>query len=337
MSKKVTGTEFEALTEPFLSNLFTEMGYNVLHVRRQGSGTQDGFDISIDFHTNGNEYKFYFECKYYEQASLNFYSLFIKILQLESSFQDNIGAFIGLSPKVNVSNIEERIRKNILMPDDFSDPNRVLNIAFPVSLWTPDYNIDEIFSIDSTLYEKIYPKQPFNKNISRDQILENTRSKIELLISQKELLKTKSSRLINIDECNRKPIEHESYKTTLDNKLDSVLKQNDDYRGVLHDIRADYKVYLENLQDVNPTLRNDILRWQDEMRLKAHRLTKQFQINENYTSTNFFFDFFKSAEDSLNVFYNDYELKGDREKLLYGVVMELAAQCPLNWEKEQNE
>lgn len=336
MSKKVTGTEFEALTKLFFSDLFTEMGYNVLHVRRQDSGTQDGFDISIDFYANDIEYKFYFECKYYEQSSLRAESLIIKIIQLVSSFQDDIGAFIGLSPKVNITNIEERIRKNILMPDDFSN-TQILNLNFPISLWTPDYNVDEIFSINPTLYNKIYPKQPFNKNISRDQILENTKSKIDLLISQKELLRAKSSRLINIDECNRKPMEHESYKTTLDNKLDSILKQDDNYRDVLHDIRADYKVYLENLQDVNPTLRNDILKWQDEMRLKAHRLTKQFQIDESYTSKKFFIDFFKSAEDSLNVFYNDCELKGDREKLLQGVVMELAAECPLNWEKERNE
>ena len=70
------------------------------------------------------------------------------------------------------------------------------------------------------------------------------------------------------------------------------------------------------------------------MRLKADRLTKKFNIDETYSSANFFHDFFNEAEQEILTFYKDFELKGDKEKLLHGVVMELAAQCPLDWRKK---
>ena len=61
-----------------------------------------------------------------------------------------------------------------------------------------------------------------------------------------------------------------------------------------------------------------------------------YEIDEDYTPKNFFHDFFEEAEKELITFYKDFEIKGDRQKLLNGVVFELAAQCPLNWNGNGN-
>ena len=67
--------------------------------------------------------------------------------------------------------------------------------------------------------------------------------------------------------------------------------------------------------------------------MKAERLTLQFQSDSTYSATKFYGEFFNTAEQSLLEFYNSNNLEGDSEKLLHGVVLELAAECPLNWNK----
>ncbi len=56
-------------------------------------------------------------------------------------------------------------------------------------------------------------------------------------------------------------------------------------------------------------------------------------MDDQYTPAHFFHDFFEIAEIEILTFYKDFELKGDKEKLLHGVVFELAAKCPLDWRK----
>ena len=102
-----------------------------------------------------------------------------------------------------------------------------------------------------------------------------------------------------------------------------------------HQLRVNYKVFLEDLIDVNNDLRIKIQKWQDDMRHRARRLTRKFNIDESYNSTQFFEDFFDDAEKQLLKFYSENELKEDEEKLLNGIVFELAAECPLNWSKKK--
>lgn len=92
-------------------------------------------------------------------------------------------------------------------------------------------------------------------------------------------------------------------------------------------------MFIEGLNDLNPSLRTSILSWESNLRLKADRLTSNFNIDDTYTPQKFFHDFFNEAEKEILTFYKDFELKGDKEKLLQGVVFELAAQCPLDWRK----
>ena len=59
----------------------------------------------------------------------------------------------------------------------------------------------------------------------------------------------------------------------------------------------------------------------------------KLQTDDSYTATKFYGEFFNTAEQSLLEFYSSNDLTGDNEKLLHGVVLELAAECPLNWNK----
>ena len=70
------------------------------------------------------------------------------------------------------------------------------------------------------------------------------------------------------------------------------------------------------------------------MRYRAKRLTKKFNFDSSYNSQQFYIDFFEDAEKQLLSFYAENELKEDSEKLLNGIVFELAAECPLDWRKK---
>ena len=142
-----------------------------------------------------------------------------------------------------------------------------------------------------------------------------------------------ATKKILIKESDRSPKEDTSLKSTFNEKLDHVLEENDPDRIHYHQIRCDYKVYLENLEGLDNDLRLTILRWQNELRLKAKLLTKHFNIRKDYTPTEFFYDFFKDAENLLLTFVSSEKISGDIIKLLHGIVFELAAECPLDWRK----
>jgi hypothetical protein len=165
--------------------------------------------------------------------------------------------------------------------------------------------------------------------------LKKLRSIFEKIINEKNLLKL--SRRIEIIVADKKPEEEENYPTNLDKKLNEVIAADDPDRKEYHQLRCDYKVYLESLTDINNSLRLKIIKWQDNLRLKAKRLTKKFQVSSDYSPTQFFHDFFDAAEIELTTFFSSEKLDGDREKLLHGVIFELAAECPLDWRKKQNE
>jgi hypothetical protein len=318
----ITGTDFEKIVEPFFRKIFGEMGFTVIQVRRQDAGTQDGFDISIlFFDENDIEREIFIECKYYTKARLDWAEIFSKQVQLEAS-NHNPCAFVLLSPLTNLSNIDFGIQAKVTK-----------QFKFPVDFWTPDKNIAQLFALDEKVYTKVYGKK-CKLVIDKAAELLRIKNVINLLIQKKDAFAY--AELIRINDSGNTPMEDPGLKTTLDEKLNSILKENDEKRMEYHRIRANYKVYLEALVDLNSELRTNILNWESNLRLKAHRLTDKFSIDTDYTPQAFFHDFFHEAEQEILTFYKDFELKGDKEKLLHGVVFELAAQCPLDWRKNGN-
>ncbi|MBK3519717.1 hypothetical protein [Carboxylicivirga marina] len=315
----ITGTEFESIIKPFFSNLFKDMGYAVLEVRNQNSGTQNGFDIKIVFEDGHLKERYIFvECKYYTTARLDWSDIFNKQVELEGS-NYNPTAFILLSPLQNLSNINDNLQQNF---------EKLAKC--PAEFWTPDKEIEKLFAIDSDLYEKVYDK-PCDIVVDRNEQIQITKTRIELILKKKDLFQF--SNCIEINDTDRKPEESEHLYTTLDRKLNAVLADDDKDRIYYHQLRVNYKVFLEDLQDVNNDLRLKIIKWQENMRFKANRLTSKFNLDSAYNSKNFFHDFFDEAEKELLTFYERNDLKDDEQKLLGGLVFELAAECPLDWSK----
>lgn len=317
----ISGEDFEKLVKPFFKELFEKMGFFILEVRKQTSGTQNGFDISVTFlDDKGTERQIFIECKYYTTAKLDWSEIVSKQVQLEAS-NYKVAAFILLSPLRNLSNIEDNTQKWM-----------VKKFKYPVEFWTPDADVEKLFALDKILYKQVYEKE-CEIIIDSDEEIKNLKIKINLLIDKCEILKY--SDLININDNVEEPKESPNLKTSLDEKLNSIFAVDDEKRMEFHRIRANYKVYLEELADLNSELRTNIIAWEDNLRLKADRLTNKFKIDSSYTPVNFFYDFFDIAETEIVTFYKDYELKGDKEKLLQGVVFELAAKCPLDWRKNE--
>lgn len=315
---KITGVEFENLVKPFFEKLFDDIGFVVLDVRNQNSGTQNGFDLIIEFLDSNNiDRQLFVECKYYD-SKLSYTEILKKIFELNSSNYTPDG-FIALSPKVDLSNIEHNVHEGLQQ-----------SFKFPMEFWTPSFKIEEMFALDADLFKKVY-----NKNVDvtfdRQKRLDSIKAKIDLILAKKDVLQV--ANIIEIEDAKEEPNETKDFKTNLDEKLNSVFDESNEIRLRLHQYRCNYKIYLEKLEDLNNILRNNILKWQDNLRIKADRLTFQFQSDPDYTPVKFYHDFFIAAENSLNTFFSNHDLSGDDEKLLHGVVLELAAECPLNWKK----
>ena len=78
----ISGSDFEKLVQPFFKEIFEKMGFLVIQVRKQESGNQNGFDISIHFlDDNDIEREFFIECKYYYTAQLYWADIFNKQMQ----------------------------------------------------------------------------------------------------------------------------------------------------------------------------------------------------------------------------------------------------------------
>ena len=314
----ITGKDFEILVKPFFRELFEEMGFTVIEVRNQDSGDQNGFDISVlFFDENDVERHIFIECKYYTAAKLYWADIFNKEMQLDSANYDPT-AFIALSPLKNLSNIDHNIQAK-----------SINKFRFPVDFWTPDKNVEQLFALDEKLYKKVYDKKTCNISIDRENEINRIKCLINNFIQKKEHLKF--ANWISIQDSDEELEEDESLKTTLDEKLNTLFEEDDERRIEYHRLRANYKIYLASLEDLSPALRANILNWEYNLRIKAKRLSDKFSIDESYSAHKFFYDFFEIAEKEIISFYKDYDLKGDKEKLLNGVVFELAAQCPLDW------
>jgi len=316
----ISGSDFETLVKPFFKDLFEQMGFTVLEVRKQQAGDQKGFDIFISFlDDNGEERHFFIECKYYTTVKLDWSEIFYKQMQLEASAYEPT-AFIALSPLCNLSNIDHNIQASA-----------VKKFKYPVDFWTPDKDVNQLFALDEELYKKVYDVDTCDIVIDREKEKCRIKALVNLLIQSKDA--KRFAEIITIAEAQKDPDEAPELRTALDEKLNALLPADDENRIRFHRIRANYKVYIEDLNDVDPELRAQILQWESDLRVKASRLTMSFKLDPDYTPLRFFGDFFAAAEQEILRFFKDFELKGDKEKLLEGVVFELAAQCPLDWRK----
>ncbi len=314
--KKNKGSEFEKATQTLFKAVFTELGFHVIDVRKQWSGTQNGFDVRVTFlDADESERVLFFECKNYD-SDLDWSSIVEKVLELESS-NYHVDGFVALSPKKELSNIKDHVAAGLQG-----------KFKFPIRYFTPESGIKELFSIDREIYKTIYGEYP-NFPQSRSEILDQFRLYIRSILKEKQALKY--ANIIEIKASDEVPNEDGNYITNLDKKLSAVLAEDDLDREEYHRYRCEYKVFLEGLSDVNNDLRNKILKWQDNLRIKAKRLSKKFIESNDYTPTKFFNDFFEIADIELRTFYANHRLDGDNERLLHGVVFELAAECPLDW------
>lgn len=310
------GTDFEKLALKFLVELFEEVGFLVIEKRLQTSGTQNGFDIVITFLDDyEQERRFCFECKNYD-TPLSYEKILVKLGEL-SSLPYKVDGFFAISPKKDISNIHHLMEQGFLKRFDF-----------PFRHWTPETYIEEYFALNTDIYDKVYEKQS-DPMLDRESVLKKVKSIFKRVLDEKDALRLVTK--IIIEDADRQPDEEDELRTSLDEKL-MALNLLDEEKIRYHQLRCDYKVYLEKLQDLNSGLRQDIKRWQDNMRFKAHRLTNKFE-NGDYTPLEFFHEFFDQAEKDINKFMDDDSVTGDGEKLMNGIVFELAAECPLRWSK----
>ncbi|MEQ9305940.1 MAG: hypothetical protein RJQ14_18645 [Marinoscillum sp.] len=246
---------------------------------------------------------------------MNWEKILIKIMEL-SAMTYKVDGFFAVSPKINISNIHHHLVNDL--------PNKV---NFPIKHWTPETCIKEYFALDTEIYKHIYGEDP--PTIDSDRTKDKLKTLINNVLDHKDSLSFTGT--IEIKAADREPSENDQLKTTLDRKLNSILAEDDPDRIFYHQQRCNYKVYLEELQDLNNNLRAQIMEWQDNMRSKAIRLTKKFQDQPDYSPMKFFNEFFEIAEIDLIRFMSDFKLRGGEQKLLNGVVFELAAECKLNW------
>ncbi len=311
------GTEFEKEAKLFLEELFKAMEYQIIELRVQHAGTQNGFDILVQFI---DDYQFerniHFECKNYA-TDLKWAQIATKVLELGgSNFEPD--AFIAISPQRDISNISR---------STINDLEK--RYGFPIKIWSPGTNIKRYFSLSPSVSQRVFGNTLSLNATEKQSLIQSMKAYFENLLAKKRTLKILSK--IEIKKSSQKPKNDELQTTTLDQKLNLIFDENDPDRLEYHQLRCDYKIYLEELEDLNNSLRSRILKWQENLTLKAKRLTRKFAIMPNYSPSLFFFDFFDIAEKQLLSFFEVNQLHGDSEKLLHGVVFEIASKCHLNW------
>ncbi len=190
---RITGSDFEKLVKPFFEEFFEKMDFLVIQIRKQDSGDQNGFDISVLFLDNNDiEREIFFECKYYTTAKLNWAEVFNKQMQLDAS-NHNPTAFILLSPLRDLSNIDHNIQANA-----------VNKFKYPVDFWTPDKGIQKLFAINEEVYKKVFDTKSCDIVIDEKNEIKRFKEIINILLQKKDALKY--SDLIRIGEAEEEPL-----------------------------------------------------------------------------------------------------------------------------------
>ena len=170
----LTGNEFETLVKPFFEQLFEDLGFDVLHVRGQLAGTQNGFDLRIEFKDRkGKTRNLFIECKYYS-TKLPWSEIFRKQVELNAA-NYSVDGFLLLSPKRDLSNIDDNIQAKA----------EKKWFGFPTAFWTPDSGVNQLFSIDDELHRKIYGVE-YDGEVDVAKVLKRTKLKIEDLLEKKD-------------------------------------------------------------------------------------------------------------------------------------------------------
>lgn len=168
------GEAFEIAVRNFLENTLPKMDFLVKKVRRQKSGTQNGFDIRVELLTEDDiKHNLFFECKDYT-VQLQMKELLGKVFECNGSTY-KVDCFIGISPKQQISNI-----------DDNTIQKAEKSFGFPIEIWDTDNNVAEFFSLDKEIYKEIYGSEP-NK-VDEDEILHKWKRIINEIISRKVTL-----------------------------------------------------------------------------------------------------------------------------------------------------
>lgn len=169
----LSGVDFEKIVKPFFENVFVEIGFRIVEIRNQQSGTQNGFDIKIvAFDLSNKKRHLFIECKNYK-STLVWAEVFGKQLNLDRTNYE-VDGFILLSPFVQLSNINDNLKSAF-------DKNW---FKFPSDYWTPDQKIENLFALYPEFHEKIYEKTC--PNIDRIIELQRFKDLIEDLFAQKD-------------------------------------------------------------------------------------------------------------------------------------------------------
>jgi hypothetical protein len=319
LTSQEKGDRFEKISLEFLKKFFEELGYTILEARPQNSGIQNGFDLYFELLDEGKKIILCIECKNYEVA-LKYEEVMKKIIELEGANYIP-SAFIVISPKVPVKN---KTHSTFLTLKD--------KASFPIKILDSNTSIKEVFSLKKEIYEKIYGGVP--EPIDKNQIMVNFKEMMNNLLNEKKKKK------ILVPSCSMEENHKQDTRTNLDKKLNALFiigdKKDDEYRDCCHQHLCDYRVFLESLEGNDEELRQEIISWESSLRLKAETLSSSFRKNPKKNSSEFYTEFFKIAETDLEKFMKDkYELE-ELQKLLHGIIFQLASQCPLDWEG-QNE
>lgn len=148
MSKK--GADFELTALEFLKRIFNDLGYEVVRVRNQKTGTQDGYDNLIEIVTGKyKHHTIYAECKDYS-SNLNYTQAIEKIPHIIST-HGRINLLLFISPFEDFKNPNE--------PSKLQSFYDKIGDLCPVQFLTPEYHIKEYFRLYPDLFIIVYNEE----------------------------------------------------------------------------------------------------------------------------------------------------------------------------------
>lgn len=172
MTSQELGSSFEILTEKFFLWLFENIQVQVNNHWVQKAGYQFGFDVGFEIAVLKDDFfkrGIYIECKNYQSTSLLKSQLHDKLIQFDmSSYDKKDSIFIFLSPKVDLKEITQDTNPKLL--EDYFNSCK----NFKTIILTPNNKIKEIFSLNESIFNKVYDNEIFNElDInSKENILE---------------------------------------------------------------------------------------------------------------------------------------------------------------------
>jgi hypothetical protein len=161
MTSQELGSSFEILTEKFFLWLFENIQVQVNNHWVQKAGYQFGFDVGFEIAVLKDDFfkrGIYIECKNYQSTTLLKSQLHDKLIQFDmSSYDKKDSIFIFLSPKVDLKEITQDSNPKLL--EDYFNSCK----NFKTIILTPNNRIKEIFSLNQSIFNKVYDNELFNE------------------------------------------------------------------------------------------------------------------------------------------------------------------------------